>query len=340
MNWKLASLGLLVAGLSIVSVAGCAADAGAEDDGAAEEAGSSQDELNANAQKLVGAFHGEGSVHPPSFQGLVFKADGTFLADIDTGIRCVRAPCPSNERLTGTYTATKSYVRLNAGPNSQPSASYGRFRYTLSANGKLSLSRSDWKGWSESLDKETSYCAQPTDCDGQAIMHPMCVGSWTCGANQCGYKCGAVQPPVFPVWPSDATKLVSKGSGGGFTPPPPAGSQCGLGQFTFTLDVASKSLAWETCKLVNWQTPLTKQSGQKTLSAAQMAKVVAAMDDVTVTTRDNCGADKPMLGISVTSASGGTKTYKDSFYACQGNGTYVDGIDALNAVLDDVAGLN
>ncbi len=333
MNWKLASFVLVAAGATLLAVPGCAADSSdGVDEGAAEEEGSSQEELNANGRKLVGAFVGQGANHPPGFQGLVFKSDGSFLADIDTGIRCITTPCPSHERLEGTYTATKNYVRLSA--KGSQSANLGRYRYTLQGE-NLTLSRGNWN---DALTKETSYCAMPSDCHGQNLMQPKCIGSWQCGtSNECHYACGV--RPATGVWPADATKLTSQSSGGGFTPPPPPGSTCGLGALKFELDVATKTLTYETCKFVSWQTPLTKQTGTKVLSATELASIVSAAKAVKVSTSDICGADKPVLTMTVTAPSTGTKTYKDSFYACNGNGTYVDGIDEVNSAFYAAAGL-
>jgi hypothetical protein len=342
MNWKLASVALAIFGSSLVALPGCAADSvDTPDDGSADEEASSEEDLKAAAAKLVGAYAGGTSNVPPTFQGLVFKSDGTFFADIDTGIRCITTPCPSNERLTGTFTATKNYVRLSPKAGEAASANHARYRYTLSA-GRLSLSRPDKKSWSGSVTKQASYCAAAVDCQGQSMILPKCMGTFSCGttnpgANACVYTCGGT--PTTDVWPSDATRLVTKSSGGGFTPPPPPGSTCRIGQFSFDLDVATKTLAWESCKFTSWQTPLTAESGTKTLSAADMAKIEAALDQVTISTQDICGADKPALSMTVTSTSGGTKEYKDSFYACMKKGTYVDNIDEVNSALRAAAGL-
>lgn len=347
MNWKLA-FSVLALGCASFAAPGCAADADAIDDADAEEAAASQDEINAAQAKLVGAFHQSGaSARPPTFQGLVFNADGSFFADVDTGIRCITAPCPSNVRLTGRFTATKSYVRLVAKAGAEPSDYYGRYKYTLTGD-VLSLTRAGkaYSGWSNTLDKETSYCAQADDCWSQSIIHPMCMGGWVCGggidnqsSNQCGWKCGTFPPPPSnDIYPADATKLVAQTSGGGFTPPPPAGSTCALGAAKYDLDVATRKVTYETCKFVDWQTPLTKQTGTKVLTTAQLAAVTTAAKAMTIATQDICGADKPMLTVTVSSPSQGTKTYKDSFYACQNDGTYVNDIDGVFAAFRQAIG--
>lgn len=350
MNWKLAA-SLLALGCASLAAPGCAADADSLDDADAEEAAASADEINAAQAKLVGAFHGAGgSMRPPTFQGLVFNTDGSFFADVDTGIRCITTPCPSHVRLAGRYSATRSYVRLTAADpkGAESSDFYGRYRYSLVGD-KLSLTRrgSAWNGWANDLEKETSYCGQPDDCWGQNLIHPMCMGGWVCGgginnqsANQCGWKCGfePPPPPASDIWPADASKLVAQSPGGGFTPPAPPGSTCTIGAAKYSLDIATKALTFETCKFVDWQTPLTKQSGSKTLTAAEMAKVHDAMSALTIAQEQICGADKPYLSVTVESPSQGERTFEDSFYSCNGNGPFVDNIDGVFGAFRQIAG--
>lgn len=335
MNFRLGMIALALGG-AFALTAGCAVEAGDEAD--AEEAAASEDELHASARRLVGAYHGEGAARPPSFEGIVFQADGTFFADVDTGIRCITTPCPSHVRLEGRYTATRNYLRLRPATG-KTEGFYGRFRYQLSGD-RLTLSRSDWKGWKESFAKEISYCAQADDCWGQNLIHPMCMGGWTCGAsNQCGWQCGVwpPPPPASDIWPADATKLVADSPGGGFTPPPPPGSTCAIGKQRFTLDVATKELAWELCDWQGPTQPLHLVTGTKVLSAAEYQSIDDAMRGVTVATEEICGADKPLLTLRV-SSPGGEKTYTDSFYSCWGEGrTYVDNIDAVFGAMRDAA---
>jgi hypothetical protein len=337
MNFKLATAAIFLAS-AFATLPGCAADA-PQDEADQEEAAASEDELSSNAQRFVGAFHGEGSVRPPSFEGLVFKLDGTFFGDVDTGIRCIQAPCPSNVHLEGRYTSTKNYLRLS--PKSGPANGfYGRYKVAFAGDNFTLTSTSIGAGWSNTLSKEISYCAQPSDCAGQGLIHPMCVGSWTCGvskANACGYKCGIVTPPANAIWPASATKLVAETAGGGFTPPPPAGSTCALGRRKYTLDRATRALAWETCNWTSDGSPLHLKTGTTTITVAELAAVNAAMNHLTLATGDLCGADKPLLQIKVTTPAG-EKTYSDSFYSCNGgNRTYVDGIDGVFGALSDAA---
>jgi hypothetical protein len=243
----------------------------------------------------------------------------------------------------GAASATKSYLRLTAKQAGGEGASfYGRYKYAVGKDGALSLSRAgeSFRGWSNDLSKENSYCGQPDDCWSQNLIHPMCMGGWVCGgginnqsSNQCGWKCGSVPPPPADIVPADAQKIIAQSSGGGFTPPPPAGSTCAIGAQKYELDLTTREVAYETCKFVDWQTPLTKQTGSKTLTVAEVAAVVAAGNAMEITTEDICGADKPMLTVSVD-----TKIYKDSFYACMGNGTYVNDIGGVFQAFRDAVG--
>ncbi len=344
MNLKLGVAALVVGSAFLIAVPGCAADTSDEagEEGDAEETAASQDELTSSAAKLAGAYHGTGiGGRPPTFEGIVFQQNGDFFADVDTGIRCITTPCPSNVRLTGRFTATRNFVRLAPKAGEQAHALHGRYRYTFSKSGNLSLTRSGqaWKSWNNELSKELSYCAEPTDCSGQDLIHPMCVGQWSCGAQRsCAWQCGVFPPPTSTIWPADRTTLVANSPGGGFTPPAPPGSTCTIGRQRFTLDIATRELSWEQC---DWQPnnqPLHLSTGSRVITTAELATVDVAMNDVKLATEEICGADKPLLSIDVTSASQGTKTYTDSFYSCMGDGrTYVDDIDGVFGALRELA---
>jgi hypothetical protein len=332
MNWKFAVTALAL-GCAFVGAPGCSADAGTDGD---EMDDASQDELRVSAARLVGAYQGgtSAAARPPTFDGLVLNADGSFFADVDTGIRCIMAPCPSNVRLTGKFTATKTLLRLLPAKGEQAESFHGTYSYAFTGK-KLSLSRSgaNWKNWTNDLSQAASYCSEASDCNAQGIIHPMCVGSFSCSSNACAYKCGVL--PVADVYPSDATKVVAHNAGGGFTPPPPAGSNCAVGAATYTLDRATKTVAWEQCELVNWQTPLTMKSGTTILTAKEMASVEAALEGLTISHAQMCGADKPYETITITSGSQGTKKYADSFYSCDGKGPYVDNIGGVFSAFRD-----
>jgi hypothetical protein len=336
MNQKF-SIASLILGSALFAVVGCGADATGSAANADELASASHDELTASAARLAGAYHGLGSVRPPSFQGVVFEADGRFFADVDTGIRCVVAPCPSHVRLTGRFTATRYLLRLSAEPGAETEAYHGLYRYEL-ADGKLTLRRADstWGAWVNELESAGSYCAEPVDCDSQMIARPVCVGTWRCSeARSCAWQCDATGPVA--IWPADRTKLVAYSPGGGFTPPPPPGSTCRVGAEKYTLDIASGELSWEVCDFVDWSTPMHSVSGSRVLTAAELAQVDAVMGALTIFTGEVCGADKPLLTIEVTSKSQGTKTFFDDFYSCMDRSrTYVSNIDAVFSALREL----
>ncbi len=197
MNWKLACVALVPAS-SVLMVAGCAGEATVDD------ADVSEDALTPGRARLVlvGAYHLEStaeSFRPPTFEGVVFHADGSFFADVDTGIRCVTTPCPSHLRLTGRFTASRSTLRLIPAQGEPETEFHGRYEYTVEGD-KLSLTRAALDGWSNGLSKESSYCREPVDCVGQGLIVPACVGSFTCGETRsCSFSCGsnvAGRPPV------------------------------------------------------------------------------------------------------------------------------------------------
>jgi hypothetical protein len=338
MNSKLIVAALMVAS-GLFALPGCAADAGDTAGPDSEEtAGVSQDELTSSAARLVGAFHGSNAGRPPSFDGIVFKQSGDFLADVDTGIRCVRAPCPSNVRLNGKFTATRTFITLSpVTPTAPMHTFHGKYRYKLVGD-KLSLTRdgAEWQSWSNALAKSDSYCAEATDCAGQMLIVPACVGQFTCGEQRsCGFDCGL---PETSIWPSDKKQLVAESSGGGFTAPPPPGSTCAVGAQKYTLDVASRKLSSVRCEFDNTSGTLKPVNGARTISSADLAKVDAAMKDVTISNDEICGADKPFLTLKVTSAAHGEKTYTDSFYSCMGGGrTFVDNIESAFGALRELA---
>jgi hypothetical protein len=283
----------LALGAFAVLAPACALEPAAQSDADAEESATSQDELSSNANKLVGLYHGKGSVRPPSFETLDLRKDGSFSLDLDTGIRCVRAPCPSHAHVEGRFTATRSYLRLRPTAGEQAGGFHGYYRYTLRGDA-LSLSRGDWNGWTNDLDRAQD------------------------------------------VWPSDATKLVADSPGGGFTPPPPPGSNCAIGRQKYTLDVASRKLDWEQCDWNGGTAPLRLVTGSRTLSRAEVADIEAAANSVTISTRNICGADKPMMKIHVTTPKG-TETYTDDFYSCMGQGPFVENIGAVFSAMRELA---
>ena len=186
--------------------------------------------------------------------------------------------------------------------------------------------------------------AVPILCDGIPTCNPgdsQVGGQSDCPAGApcysrsvCGttiWCVGDVHPTPAPVWPATATVLVATDEGGGFVQSPPAGSQCMESEAHFTFTRASRELTWQVCNTAT--IPYAFKKGSRILSMNDAKSVDLAMSAVTVTTSpNNCGADKSVEWITVTSGSG-TQKYLDSFYACEKKGIYVDNIDGVFGVL-------
>jgi len=180
----------LFAGIAVLSLAlvGCY---GASDLDAIEDTGATVDEAsNRSWQAFVGAWVGDSG----PFRGLVFteqpRSHGRhFFAYVDNGVRCVRAPCPSEARVEGYFTANTRTVTLRPSPAvTFPTVSFGSYQYTLRGE-RLTLSQNG--RIVAQLRKVVSYCAELSDCAEQRLIMPFCVGRWTCTRDRaCSYICG------------------------------------------------------------------------------------------------------------------------------------------------------
>lgn len=132
------------------------------------------------------------------------------------------------------------------------------------------------------------------------------------------------------ILPDDATQVIAESPGGGFMRPAPAGSNC-AGQQKYKLDVATRAFTYSYCVFAN-NGPWLTTSGSKTLTKKQADSVLEAFSHASIYVGDSCGADKPLLKVSVKSPAG-TKTYTDSFYACHNDGEYIEGIGEIFAVM-------
>lgn len=228
--------------LSLSALAGCSADASQPE---SDVEASDESALTQAGRALVGAYVDDGqNVHAGTIKALVLTGEAVgqqakFFADVDTGIRCVRAPCPAQARIEGTFSAgTRTITLRSTSPHA--GAFVGRYRYTLQG-GSLTLTKD---GKTRSLARELSYCALATDCEAQGLVVPACVGSFSCNANQCGFSCGMVDPcegrdlnacqadtscqPMFgPSWCSPSG-MCSKDFAykGCASKPPAAGTKC------------------------------------------------------------------------------------------------------------------
>jgi hypothetical protein len=194
---RLASLfAILVAS----TVAACAVDASDTTDGTEDV--SQDDALTAAGKALVGAYTDDSG----AFKGLVLTSErvgqgAKFFADVDTGIRCIKAPCPSTVRIEGIYTAGTKTITLRLDPNANKLGARlaGKYNYLVQGE-KFSLSR---KGFAQSLAKTISYCADETavqDCFAQDLVIPACFGStFSCSAERtCEWSCKPFIPPTCP----------------------------------------------------------------------------------------------------------------------------------------------
>lgn len=172
--------------------AGCVGSA----DSVADDTEATSDALTVRAwEPIVGAWVGTTG----AFQGLVITAtpEGQgrhFFADVDTGIRCITTPCPSQAHLEGRVTAGSRNLTLRHPdrPSTESARFYATYAYTVTGS-TLTLSQ-DGRVVAR-LRKVTSYCSDADQCAEQRLITPRCVGGFQCLANACRYRCGA-PPPV------------------------------------------------------------------------------------------------------------------------------------------------
>jgi hypothetical protein len=186
MNFKRWMAGLA---LSMAATSGCY---GGADAGAVDETGATSEDVTSSRawESLVGAWEGDTG----AFHGLVFTATTQgagrhWFSDADNGIRCVRAPCPSESRFEGVFTATTRTINLrSADPRlGVPVGVYGTYSYTLRSD-VLTLTQGGRVV--ARLHKVTSYCADADDCGEQRLATPRCLGGWMCtAAHTCRYAC-------------------------------------------------------------------------------------------------------------------------------------------------------
>jgi hypothetical protein len=135
-------------------------------------------------------------------------------------------------------------------------------------------------------------------------------------------------PPVGVVWTPSATKLVAEDRGGGFASVHDAGvDECTYGR-TYTLAVADRTLAWHVCVPTATDPAYKATDGARVLTTTELATVIQAVDQVTVSNETRCGADKGTVLLTITDATG-DHPYLDDFYACEKKGTYVTNIDLV-----------
>jgi hypothetical protein len=196
--------------LSLAAFAGCysAPDAGLDDTGEAVD-----EAVGTSWRPFVGAWVGDSG----PFRGLVFtqqtRSRGRhFFAYVDNGIRCVRAPCPSEAQVEGYFTAASRTVTLRPSPAvTFPTVSFGVYQYALRGE-RLTLSQGG-RVVAE-LRKAVSYCGEASDCAEQSLIAPRCLGRWTCTAERaCRYVCGTPISTCANVRCSATTHCVESATG-------------------------------------------------------------------------------------------------------------------------------
>ncbi|MDB4980228.1 MAG: hypothetical protein JWM82_980 [Myxococcales bacterium] len=155
-----------------------------------------------------------------------------------------------------------------------------------------------------------------------------------------GADAGGAAPdggPGTKVWTADATKLVAKVLGDGFGPAPTPTAPCVRG-FTYTLTMSDRKLSWRLCNDAAADPAMALRTGERVLSTAELAGVVAALDTVVVSHGTGCGADKSTETLTITTPAG-ERDFFDDFYACNATPgrTYVANIDSVFAALNALA---
>jgi hypothetical protein len=177
--------------LSISMAAGCYGGADAND---LNDTGATAEEAQTSRawETLAGSWVGD--MGP--YKGLILTRtpEGRghhWFADVDSGVRCVRAPCPqATARVEGVYTATSRTLTLTASDSrlTFPTPVLGTFNYTLRGE-TLRMTRGG--AATASLHKAVSYCAEADDCHEQSLITPRCLGRFTCTTeNTCRFVCG------------------------------------------------------------------------------------------------------------------------------------------------------
>ena len=125
--------------------------------------------------------------------------------------------------------------------------------------------------------------------------------------------------------PRDFTAFEARLGRGFFQAPCPLDD----GGFSFEsrwhFEARSRVLSWTVCDDAS---PL--RSGSTTLSETRWGALRQVLDGLTVNDAGVCGADKPLMRMTVESPAG-TLAFKDAFYGCQPEAgvTFVDGLDPV-----------
>jgi hypothetical protein len=166
-----------------IALGGCAVDVAGDDTLGADEVA---DEARVVSwERFVGAWErDQGGLTAIVFTSTEEGRAHQYFADRE--VQCVRAPCPP-VREEGTFRATTRYLYLTQ------SGVTARFSYTLSDD---TLTLRSGTRVVHRFHRVASYCGtSASDCDAQSLIHPLCVGAFTCTAeHRCAYRCGTTDP--------------------------------------------------------------------------------------------------------------------------------------------------
>jgi hypothetical protein len=197
MNIKHISLACMLS-LGVLSLQGCATDVAA--DGSDGEEATAESGLSSAAARLVGSYVLEGgrsNQSIPLIQGLRLNRDGSFLSDLDTGIRCFRAPCPSHVRVKGTFTATATKLTLTSNDRREVQSYAYKAVNTEFGVSSLELTQASFNRiWTNTLvNANGAYCRDANDC--ATLPLPAVQGAiHTCEENRCGSGNTSTRPKV------------------------------------------------------------------------------------------------------------------------------------------------
>lgn len=143
------------------------------------------------------------------------------------------------------------------------------------------------------------------------------------------FECPALTPGT-PLYGFCLKSLVIEDKGGGFGPQPPPGSDCAMGQEKHEVDLTTHVTHDEQCLLSPIEGPYKLHKADRTLTDQEFTDLVAALKVARVASPTTCGADKSVVQLTVSTGTQSV-TYTDSFYGCQGQGPYADGLDGVLA---------
>lgn len=144
------------------------------------------------------------------------------------------------------------------------------------------------------------------------------------------FQCPALQPGSQ-IFGFCLDGLVAEDRGGGFGPQPPPGSECPSGAQLHDVDLKTLAVHEEYCLSSGPDQPYKLMKLDRTLTDQEHTDLVAALKVARVVAPQTCGADKSLVQLTVRTNLKKTVTYTDSFYSCQGQGPYADGLDGVLA---------